>query len=121
MLSFNDVSPELLGRVEVFKNVTPDMIDGGIAGTVNLVTRKPLDNPGLKIAGTIEATMAIWPRNGRPDFRASFPTLGKPAAEASLACNSAMLAELISRTDASQLTDPCYRAAYADRHLLACA
>ena len=53
-LSFNDVSPELLGRVEVFKNVTADMIDGGIAGTVNLVTRKPLENPGFHIAGSIE-------------------------------------------------------------------
>ncbi|MBA4165536.1 MAG: TonB-dependent receptor, partial [Erythrobacter sp.] len=56
VLSFNDVSPELLGRVEVFKNVTADMVDGGISGTVNLVTRKPLDNPGFHIAGTIEAT-----------------------------------------------------------------
>jgi iron complex outermembrane recepter protein len=43
-LSFQDVSPELLGRVEVFKNQTADMIEGGISGTVNLVTRKPLDS-----------------------------------------------------------------------------
>ena len=49
VLSFNDVSPELLGRVEVFKNVTADMVDGGVAGTVNLVTRKPLDSVGLKV------------------------------------------------------------------------
>ena len=27
VLSFNDVSPELLGRVEVFKNVTADMVE----------------------------------------------------------------------------------------------
>ncbi|HEY0084672.1 MAG TPA: TonB-dependent receptor plug domain-containing protein, partial [Allosphingosinicella sp.] len=33
-LSFNDVSPELLGRVEVYKNSTADMIEGGISGTV---------------------------------------------------------------------------------------
>ena len=52
-LSFNDVSPELLGRVEVFKNNTADMIEGGISGTVNLVTRKPLDTRGSRIAGTI--------------------------------------------------------------------
>ncbi|MBT8458592.1 MAG: TonB-dependent receptor plug domain-containing protein, partial [Boseongicola sp.] len=53
VLSFNDVSPELLGRVEVFKNVTADMVEGGPSGTVNLVTRKPLDTAGLKIAGTV--------------------------------------------------------------------
>ncbi len=27
-LSFNDVSPELLGRVEVYKNISADMIEG---------------------------------------------------------------------------------------------
>ena len=53
-LSFNDVSAELLGRVEVFKNTTADMIDGGISGTVNLVTRKPLENRGLHVAGALE-------------------------------------------------------------------
>jgi hypothetical protein len=29
-----------MGSVEVFKNQTADMIEGGIAGTVNLNTRK---------------------------------------------------------------------------------
>ncbi|NNL88542.1 MAG: TonB-dependent receptor plug domain-containing protein, partial [Marinicaulis sp.] len=53
VLSFNDVSPELLGRVEVFKNTTADMVEGGISGTVNLVTRKPLDSEGFSIAGTV--------------------------------------------------------------------
>ncbi|MGJ3627667.1 hypothetical protein AB5I41_13070 [Sphingomonas sp. MMS24-JH45] len=35
------MAPELLGSVEVFK--TADMIEGGIAGTVSLNTRKPFD------------------------------------------------------------------------------
>ncbi|MXP26703.1 TonB-dependent receptor [Altererythrobacter indicus] len=43
-LNFQDVSPELLGSVEVYKNLTADMIEGGIAGTVNLNTRKPFDS-----------------------------------------------------------------------------
>ena len=51
-LSFNDVSPELLGRVEVFKNTTADMIDGGISGTVNLVTRKPHRGP-IELRGVL--------------------------------------------------------------------
>ncbi|HAU22420.1 MAG TPA: TonB-dependent receptor, partial [Erythrobacter sp.] len=55
VLSFNDVSPELLGRVEVFKNVTASMVEGAIAGTVNLVTHKPLDRSGTHLAGSIEA------------------------------------------------------------------
>ncbi len=42
-LSFQDVSPELLGSVEIFKNQTADMVEGGISGTINLNTRKPFD------------------------------------------------------------------------------
>lgn len=43
-LNFADVPSELLGSVEVYKNSTADMIEGGLAGTVNLNTRKPFDN-----------------------------------------------------------------------------
>jgi len=42
-LNFQDVSPELMGSVEVFKNQTADMVEGGIGGTINLNTRKPFD------------------------------------------------------------------------------
>ena len=45
-LSFQDVPPELMSGVEVFKNQTADMIEGGIGGTVNLKTRKPFDKDG---------------------------------------------------------------------------
>lgn len=45
-LGFDDISPELLGSVEIFKNQTADMIEGGIAGTINLNTRKPFDSEG---------------------------------------------------------------------------
>ena len=46
-LNFSDVPSELLGSVEVYKNVTAASIEGGLAGTVNLNTRKPFDNRGL--------------------------------------------------------------------------
>ncbi|HVI05924.1 MAG TPA: TonB-dependent receptor plug domain-containing protein, partial [Sphingomicrobium sp.] len=35
-LQFNDVSPELLSRIDAYKNMTADMIEGGLAGTVDL-------------------------------------------------------------------------------------
>ena len=38
-LSFSDVPPELLGGVDVYKNQSAEMIEGGLAGTVNLRTR----------------------------------------------------------------------------------
>ncbi|MBU2985503.1 TonB-dependent receptor [Saccharophagus degradans] len=45
-LSFQDVSPELMGGVDVYKNQTADMIEGGIGGTISLKTRKPFDADG---------------------------------------------------------------------------
>ncbi len=42
-IGFNDVPTELVGSVEVFKNLTSDLIEGGISGTVNINTRKPFD------------------------------------------------------------------------------
>src|SRR5258707_908586 len=41
--NFNDVSPELLYGVDSYKNQTAEMIEGGIAGSVNLRTQRPFD------------------------------------------------------------------------------
>lgn len=49
-LSFQDVPPELMGGVDVYKNQTSDMIEGGIGGTVSLRTRKPFDSEERVIA-----------------------------------------------------------------------
>ena len=42
-LSFDDVPAELMAGVDVYKNPSADMIEGGLAGTVNLRTRRPFD------------------------------------------------------------------------------
>ncbi|WP_267393649.1 MULTISPECIES: TonB-dependent receptor [unclassified Sphingomonas] len=42
-IGFNDVPTELVGSVEVYKNLTADLIEGGISGTVSINTRKPFD------------------------------------------------------------------------------
>ena len=43
-LSWGDVPVELLGGVDIYKNQTADLIEGGIAGSVNLRTRLPFDS-----------------------------------------------------------------------------
>lgn len=55
-LGFEDVSPELLGSVQVFKNQTADMIEGGIAGVVDLRTRLPFDSSDRVLAFSVEGT-----------------------------------------------------------------
>ena len=109
VLSFNDVSPELLGRVEVFKNVTADMIEGSIAGTVNLVSRKPLDRSGTHLAGSVEMNYGDL----REEWSPTFNLLGSTVFETDAGRLGLQLgfskSKLKSRTDASQIGDPCYR------------
>ena len=53
-LGFEDVSPELLGSVVVYKNSSADLIEGGAAGTIDLRTRLPFDQRGEVFAFTAE-------------------------------------------------------------------
>ena len=55
-LGFQDVPPELVGGVDVFKNQTADMIEGGISGVVNLKTLKPFDRSEDTFAATVDGT-----------------------------------------------------------------
>lgn len=115
VLSFNDVSPELLGRVEVFKNVTADMVEGGPSGTVNLVTRKPIDNPGLKVAGTIGGNYGDLREDWSPEFSGLISNTWDTNGGGVFGLQFGYAySELRSRTDASQVADPCYRAPSLD-------
>lgn len=52
---FNVFASELFNRVDVQKSPTASMEEGGIAGSVNLYTAKPFDNPGFHYAGSAQA------------------------------------------------------------------
>ena len=47
--SWGDIAPELMAGVDVYKNQTAEMIEGGIAGSINLRTRVPFDQAGQTI------------------------------------------------------------------------
>lgn len=53
-LSFEDVPAELMAGVDVYKNPSAEIIEGGLGGTVNLRTRLPFDNPGRVIGGNVD-------------------------------------------------------------------
>jgi TonB-dependent receptor len=55
-LSFDDVPPELMAGVDVYKNPAADQIEGGVGGLVNLRTARPLDFDGAKMSGTVQGT-----------------------------------------------------------------
>ncbi|KQN37074.1 hypothetical protein ASG37_05330 [Sphingomonas sp. Leaf407] len=69
-LSFSDVPSELLGGVDVFKSPSADRIEGGIAGVVNLRTRKPFDQKGLLLSANAEMNYGEFAKKGAPSLSA---------------------------------------------------
>ena len=65
-LNFADVPSELLGSVIINKNATAEMIEGGLAGTVNLNTRKPFDRSGFHIGFSAEANYGDFEKEWTP-------------------------------------------------------
>lgn len=57
-LSFEDVPADLLAGVDVYKNPSADLVEGGIGGLVNLRTRKPFDQSGQLIAFSADVNYA---------------------------------------------------------------
>lgn len=53
-LSWTDVSPELMSGVDTYKNQMAELIEGGIAGTVNMRTRLPFDQEGQLFAVSLD-------------------------------------------------------------------
>lgn len=53
-VNLSHIPSELVGAIEVQKNQTASMIEGGIAGTLNVVTRKPFDSPDMQLGGSIK-------------------------------------------------------------------
>lgn len=71
-LSYADIPAELLGSIEVVKNQTADLIVGGVAGTVNLITRKPFDTNELTVYGQIKGTYGDHREEWTPVFTGMF-------------------------------------------------
>ena len=71
-LSFQDVSPELLAGVDVYKNQTADQIEGGIGGLVNLRTRLPFDSKGRLSAISADGSYGDFAREWTPSYSALY-------------------------------------------------
>jgi TonB-dependent receptor len=67
-LNFNDISPELLNRVDAYKNQTADMIEGGIAGTVDLRTRLPFDQRGPVLVANLQGNYGDRSKQHTPAY-----------------------------------------------------
>jgi TonB-dependent receptor len=63
-LSFEDVSPDLYAGVDVYKNPSAEMVEGGVGGIVNLRTRKPFDAEGQLLAASGDYNYADMRKKG---------------------------------------------------------
>jgi TonB-dependent receptor len=55
-LNFEDVPPELVSGVDIYKNPSAEQIEGGIGGLVNLRTAMPFDYKGFKASISADRT-----------------------------------------------------------------
>ncbi|WP_179455187.1 TonB-dependent receptor [Xanthomonas arboricola] len=65
-LSFEDVPAELMAGVDVYKNPSAEIIEGGLGGTVNLRTRMPFDNPGRIVGGNVDVNWGDMSKKYKP-------------------------------------------------------
>ena len=71
-LNFGDIAPELMAGVDAYKNQTADMIEGGIAGSVNLRTRLPFDSKGRQLAVSAQANHGDISKKTTYDYSAMY-------------------------------------------------
>ncbi|MXO88213.1 TonB-dependent receptor [Altererythrobacter aestuarii] len=104
-LNFADVPSELLGSVIVSKNATADMIEGGLAGTVNLITRKPLDHNGFQIAFSAEANYGDFSKEWTPNLSGLISNTWETGAGTFGVLVSGSYSQVRSRADGLQITN----------------
>ncbi|HEX7761069.1 MAG TPA: TonB-dependent receptor [Caulobacteraceae bacterium] len=63
-LSFEDVSADLLAGVDVYKNASAELVEGGIGGIVNLRTRLPFDSHKRLLAVSADYNYADLRKKG---------------------------------------------------------
>jgi TonB-dependent receptor len=67
-LNFEDVPPELMAGVDVYKNPSAEQIEGAIGGLVNLRTALPFDFKGSKGALSVEVSRSRLRGKNSPSF-----------------------------------------------------
>ena len=65
--SFQDLPAEALAGAQVYKNNSANLIEGGVAGVINLDLHRPFDFKGLTVAGGVRNTLST-------NLSSSYPT-----------------------------------------------
>jgi iron complex outermembrane receptor protein len=70
VLNFEDIPSSMLAGIDVYKDPTADLLEGGIAGTVDLRTHKPFDFKGLELEASAAEEYGDMVGTTKPQFTA---------------------------------------------------
>ena len=110
-LSFEEVPSELMAGVDVYKNPSADIIEGGLGGTVNLRTRMPFDEPGRKMAASLDYNYGDFVKDGRPSGSFLFSDRWQTGVGEIGALVNLSYSELATRSDGIQVAPYARRGA----------
>jgi len=67
-IALADIPATMLKRVDVYKTNGADLLEGGIAGTIDVRTRNPFDNRGLHVNGNVRGVYGDKVKETDPDL-----------------------------------------------------
>jgi outer membrane receptor protein involved in Fe transport len=107
VLSFQDVPPELLAGIDVYKDPSADLIEGGIGGSVNLRTRLPFDSKKTVVSLSASGSWGDLAKSWQPSVSGLFSTRwDTPIGEIGVLADVAF-SRSVTRTDGIQV-EPYY-------------
>jgi TonB-dependent receptor len=98
-LGFEDIPPELLAGIDVYKNPSAQQVEGGLSGSVNLRTRLPFDSEGTKFSFSLEGARGDLAKEWEPSGSALFSGRTETSFGDIGALVSASYSDLTSKTD----------------------
>jgi TonB-dependent receptor len=98
-LGFEDIPPELLAGVDVYKNPSAQQVEGGLSGSVNLRTRLPFDSEGRRFSFSAEGAIGDLAKEWEPSGSLLFSDRTETSFGEIGALLSASYSDLTSRTD----------------------
>ena len=108
-LNFEDVPPELMSGVDIYKNPSAEQIEGAVGGLVNLRTALPFDYKGMKASVSAQGTYGDLNKKGAttPSFSGLFSDRWSTSHGEFGALFDLAYSESSTRTDAFQV-EPYY-------------
>ena len=98
-LGFEDIPPELLAGVDVYKNPSAQQVEGGLSGSVNLRTRLPFDSEDRKFSFSLEGARGDLAEEWEPSGSALYSDRWETGIGDLGALLSVSSSDLTSRTD----------------------